>query len=82
MKKLVASKKAVLDTYNAGFDSGIKDYAALQLEKTPTNIRFLIHENINIKMLSGIKSEFPLIKAYWQGYYDTIQGYQRNSNYE
>ena len=77
----VVSPKQVLKEYNAGFDSGTKDKAALQNDSTPANIRFLINENVRTKMLSGIKDGVPLVRAYWQGYYDAMQGWHRNTNY-
>ena len=73
VKEFIISPKQVLREYNAGFDSGT-------WQKKDSN-NPLIQENINVKVPSGLKSEFPLVKAYWQGYYDAWQGWHRNPNY-
>ena len=81
MKHYAVNTRTVRREYNAGFDSGTSQKADLQSESTPANMRFLINENVNRKMISGCKDEYPLVRAYWQGYYDAIQGFMRNEGY-
>ena len=81
IKQMKVTARTVLREYNAGYDSGLNQKAALQSEATTSNMLVLIQENMNSKMPIGIKSDYPLVRAYWQGYYDAMQGWHRNAVY-
>lgn len=60
--------KRISKEYNAGFDSGLKHNASDPLCRD--NER---------KIKTGIVSRDILVRVYWQGYYDAINGYMRNT---
>lgn len=73
---MIKITKRLRQEYNAGFDSGQHHNTGLLTSKWAP----LYKENER-KMLAGIKDfNFPMIKVYWQGYYDAMNGYGRNNN--
>ncbi len=71
--------KKDLKEYNAGYDSG-------QLHGTPipgvsAETSHVLSRESLVKMEKGRKDEAPLIRAFWQGYFDAYHGYLRNPNY-
>lgn len=62
------SHKLISREYNAGFDSGVKH-----------DISDPLCRDNERKIKTGIVSRDILVRVYWQGYLDAINGYMRNT---
>jgi ribosome modulation factor len=62
------SFKRIGREYHAGFNSGIKH-----------DISNPLCRDNERKVKTGIVSRDVLVKAFWQGYYDAIHGFMRNT---